>query len=143
MSKRDTNLLIEDIISSGTRILQYTANLSFEDFLKDNKTLDAVIRNFEIIGEAANRLPFYITLVPHLGGALIVDAVEFAEGKIMDYYHSLGGVVVVPAITLYYKQKINEYMQGHGGTATLQPGSNITVTEKGQAYYSWPIIGCL
>ena len=57
MSKRDTNLLIEDIIFSGTRILEYTANLSFEDFLRDNKTLDAVIRNFEIIGEAANRLP--------------------------------------------------------------------------------------
>jgi uncharacterized protein with HEPN domain len=30
---------------------------SFETFIKDSKTLDAVIRNFEIIGEAANRLP--------------------------------------------------------------------------------------
>jgi uncharacterized protein with HEPN domain len=31
--------------------------LSLEEFLDDSKTLDAVIRNFEIIGEAANRLP--------------------------------------------------------------------------------------
>jgi uncharacterized protein with HEPN domain len=31
--------------------------MSFEEFLKDSKTIDAVIRNFEIIGEAANRLP--------------------------------------------------------------------------------------
>jgi uncharacterized protein with HEPN domain len=31
--------------------------MSFEGFIADNKTLDAVIRNFEIIGEAANRLP--------------------------------------------------------------------------------------
>jgi len=31
--------------------------LSFEQFLADGKTLDAVVRNFEIIGEAANRLP--------------------------------------------------------------------------------------
>ena len=57
MSKRQPHLLIEDIIDSGTKILEYTYNLSFEDFVKDNKTVDAVIRNFEIIGEAANRLP--------------------------------------------------------------------------------------
>ncbi|UOY05912.1 DUF86 domain-containing protein [Muricauda sp. SCSIO 64092] len=30
--------------------------MTFEDFEKDEKTVDAVIRNFEIIGEAANRL---------------------------------------------------------------------------------------
>ena len=57
MSKRTPNLLIEDIIESGTKILEYTNNLSFHDFLNDNKTVDAVVRNFEIIGEAANLLP--------------------------------------------------------------------------------------
>ena len=31
--------------------------MSFEEFTSDSKTIDAVIRNFEIIGEAANRLP--------------------------------------------------------------------------------------
>ena len=31
--------------------------MTLEDFIKDDKTSDAVIRNFEIIGEAANRLP--------------------------------------------------------------------------------------
>ena len=34
-----------------------TAGLSFDSFSADSKTMDAVIRNFEIIGEAANRLP--------------------------------------------------------------------------------------
>ena len=57
MSKREPNLLVEDIIDSGKKILDYTRNLSFEEFTKDGKTIDAVIRNFEIIGEAANRLP--------------------------------------------------------------------------------------
>lgn len=57
MSKREPNLLVEDIIESGKKILEYTSNLSFEDFIKDEKTIDAVVRNFEIIGEAANRLP--------------------------------------------------------------------------------------
>jgi uncharacterized protein with HEPN domain len=57
MSKRSLQLLLEDIIASANKILTYTAGLSFEQFLSDDKTIDAVIRNFEIIGEAANRLP--------------------------------------------------------------------------------------
>lgn len=57
MSKREPRLLIEDIIESAVKILNYTANLSYDEFAKDDKTIDAVIRNFEIIGEAANRLP--------------------------------------------------------------------------------------
>lgn len=57
MSKRSTDLLIDDIIESGQKILDYTAGLTFEHFISDDKTVDAVIRNFEIIGEAATRLP--------------------------------------------------------------------------------------
>lgn len=56
MSKRLPELLIGDIIDSGNKILLYTGNISFEEFIADSKTVDAVIRNFEIIGEAANRL---------------------------------------------------------------------------------------
>ena len=56
MSKREPSLLVEDIIESANKILSYKENLSFEEFTIDSKTIDAVIRNFEIIGEAANRL---------------------------------------------------------------------------------------
>jgi uncharacterized protein with HEPN domain len=37
--------------------MEYTAGMTFEGFVNDPKTMDAVIRNFEVIGEAANRLP--------------------------------------------------------------------------------------
>jgi uncharacterized protein with HEPN domain len=57
MSKRSPQLLLEDIIESAKKILTYTDGLSYEQFLADGRTVDAVIRNFEIIGEAANRLP--------------------------------------------------------------------------------------
>jgi uncharacterized protein with HEPN domain len=57
MSKRSTDLLIDDILDSGHKILNYTLELTVEQFTADSKTVDAVIRNFEIIGEAANRLP--------------------------------------------------------------------------------------
>ena len=57
MSKREPSLLINDIIESGEKILNYTEGMDYETFIQDPKTIDAVIRNFEIIGEAANRLP--------------------------------------------------------------------------------------
>jgi uncharacterized protein with HEPN domain len=57
MSERNAGLLLNDIVESGEKILHYVQGLSYEQFLDDNKTIDAVVRNFEIIGEAANRLP--------------------------------------------------------------------------------------
>jgi len=57
MSKRNPSLLIEDILESANKIILFTEDMSFEDFESDIKTIDAVIRNFEVIGEASNRLP--------------------------------------------------------------------------------------
>ncbi|HEX7395217.1 MAG TPA: HepT-like ribonuclease domain-containing protein [Anaerolineaceae bacterium] len=39
------------------KIVHYTAGMSRQDFLRDDKTYDAVIRNLEIIGEAAKNVP--------------------------------------------------------------------------------------
>lgn len=57
MSKREPKLLLSDILDAAGKIERYTSGLTYEAFISDSKTLDAVIRNFEIIGEAANRLP--------------------------------------------------------------------------------------
>lgn len=57
MSKRTPNLLLEDILDAANKILDYTSEMSYEEFYIDNKSVDAVCRNFEIIGEAANMLP--------------------------------------------------------------------------------------
>jgi uncharacterized protein with HEPN domain len=57
MSNRDPKLLLADILDAVEKIKKYTSGFIYEDFIEDSKTLDAVIRNFEIIGEAANRLP--------------------------------------------------------------------------------------
>lgn len=55
MSKRSVVLLLQDIQEAVQNILDYTKGLSFEDFLNDSKTKDAVVRNFEIIGESSNK----------------------------------------------------------------------------------------
>ena len=56
MSKRDTLLLIDDMLQSALKIKQYTFGMDYQSFINDDKTIDAVVRNFEIIGEAANRI---------------------------------------------------------------------------------------
>ena len=48
--------MLLDMKEAAEKILKYTKGLSFEDFLADDKTIDAVVRNFEIIGEASLRI---------------------------------------------------------------------------------------
>ena len=54
---RDYRLQVDDILEAIRRVKEYTENMSEEDFSLNRKTQDAVIRNFEIIGEAARNLP--------------------------------------------------------------------------------------
>lgn len=57
MSKRSVKLLLQDIVEALNNILSYSSEMSFDQFMSDQKTKDAVVRNFEIIGEVANKLP--------------------------------------------------------------------------------------
>jgi uncharacterized protein with HEPN domain len=54
---RDVRLFIDDILESVKKIRDYTIGMEYDAFIKDPKTQDAVVRNLEIIGEAAGRLP--------------------------------------------------------------------------------------
>jgi len=54
---RDFRLYLDDILEAINQIKIYTEGLDERDFASDRKTQDAVIRNLEIIGEAAGRLP--------------------------------------------------------------------------------------
>lgn len=56
-SDRNYLLYLEDIATSMERIQEYVADLDFQHFKWDYKTVDAVIRNFEVIGEASKNLP--------------------------------------------------------------------------------------
>lgn len=54
---RDFNVYLDDILEAIARIRKYVKGLSESGFLADSKTQDAVIRNLEIIGEAARQIP--------------------------------------------------------------------------------------
>jgi uncharacterized protein with HEPN domain len=57
MSKRSTNAALKDIREAIERIQRYVGTLSLDGFLTNTEKQDAVVRNFEIIGEAAKSLP--------------------------------------------------------------------------------------
>jgi uncharacterized protein with HEPN domain len=67
------NAYLADILESARIILQHVAGLSREQFLGDLRTQDAVIRRFEIIGEAARHLsPEILGGLPDVPWKLVV-----------------------------------------------------------------------
>lgn len=56
MSRRADTDLVRDMLEAAQRALDYCADLQYEDFTQDNKTQDAVVRNLEVLGEAAKSL---------------------------------------------------------------------------------------
>jgi len=54
---RNWKIRVTDILQSIERIERYTRGIAVIEFEKDEKTFDAVIRNFTVIGEAAARVP--------------------------------------------------------------------------------------
>jgi uncharacterized protein with HEPN domain len=57
MSRREWLLLVEDMLAAIQKIGMYLEGFDFESFRADSRTVDAVLRNLEVIGEAANALP--------------------------------------------------------------------------------------
>ena len=56
MHNRDKNLFLEDILESVNAIEDYIKYINFDEFKNDRKTYQAVIREFEIIGEATKNI---------------------------------------------------------------------------------------
>jgi len=54
---RDWRLYADDILEACGKTRRYLAGMTYEAFVADDRTRDAVIRNLEVIGEAAKRLP--------------------------------------------------------------------------------------
>ncbi len=55
--KRDHKLYLKDIITACQDIQEFVKGMQYSQFLHDKKTISAVIRQFEVIGEAAKHIP--------------------------------------------------------------------------------------
>jgi uncharacterized protein with HEPN domain len=57
MKRRDYRDYLQDILDAVNDIENFVDKMSFEEFVKDRKTLNAVVRSIEIIGEASKNIP--------------------------------------------------------------------------------------
>ena len=57
MSHRVPDLLLKDMLEACERILAYVKGMNYDEFLADPKTKDAIVRNIQILGEAARQIP--------------------------------------------------------------------------------------
>jgi uncharacterized protein with HEPN domain len=57
MSPRDYFDYVQDIIMALDEIAEFTAGMSYEGFLEDRRTFNAVARSIEVLGEAAKNIP--------------------------------------------------------------------------------------
>jgi len=55
--KRDYKLYIKDILNSILKTEEFIGDMSYRDFIEDDKTSSAVVRKLEIIGEASKNIP--------------------------------------------------------------------------------------
>jgi uncharacterized protein with HEPN domain len=57
MKPRDYRDYLQDILDATADIEDFVANMTYNQFIKDRKTLNAVVRSIEVIGEAAKNIP--------------------------------------------------------------------------------------
>jgi uncharacterized protein with HEPN domain len=57
MFEYKTRAFLKDILEAANRIMIYTEHMTYDAFLADLKTQDAVVRNLEILGEATKQIP--------------------------------------------------------------------------------------
>jgi uncharacterized protein with HEPN domain len=103
MSERETHLLLKDMIAALEYILEFTEGYTFENYEADVKTKYAVERNFEIIGEAASRIPESFKVIhSHIEWRIIKDFRNF----IIHEYFGINNEIVWETI----KQQLPELL---------------------------------
>jgi uncharacterized protein with HEPN domain len=55
--RRDFKVYLDDMLRACEKVRLYTEGRSLDDFASDEKTMDAVVRNLEILGEASKQIP--------------------------------------------------------------------------------------
>ena len=95
MSERETDLLLEDILDALTKIEIYTKDYSFEDYVNDSKTKDAVERNFEIIGEAVSKL---LKINPEINISYARQIVDL-RNKVIHAYDNVNNIIIWKVVT--------------------------------------------
>ncbi|MBI5874432.1 MAG: DUF86 domain-containing protein [Deltaproteobacteria bacterium] len=60
MKKRDYGDYLQDILTAAMEVKEFTTGMNYDEFIEDKKTVNAVIRSLEVLGEAAKRIPYEV-----------------------------------------------------------------------------------
>lgn len=120
MSRREPDVLLDDIVQCISNLIKYTQNCTLEQFLNDQKTKDAIIRNLEIIGEASSKLPLeFREKYDHIPWARIIGM----RNKVIHEYFEIEEKIIweiatEDAIELYglIKKILDELDAQHGNS---------------------------
>jgi len=90
-SLRKNDLYLFDIIQSIQRIYEYIKDMDYNEFIKDNKTIDAVVRNLEVIGEASKHISIELK---NKYPALPWEEMYYLRNKITHEYFGIDYVII-------------------------------------------------
>ncbi len=90
-SLRKNDLYLFDIIQSIQRIDEYIKDMDYNEFIKDNKTIDAVVRNLEVIGEASKHISIELK---NKYPALPWEEMYYLRNKITHEYFGIDYVII-------------------------------------------------
>lgn len=132
MSKRDIILIFEDIIESSDRIADYIGDYSREEFDADQKTIDAVVRNIEIVGEAVANIPEEVRIkYPEIPWTKIVGVRNIVIHRYFGVDTNTLWIIIKEQIPVFKEQVseiINKEMIHH--ERNLREGKEITEIDK-------------
>jgi uncharacterized protein with HEPN domain len=101
MSKRNPELLLNDILQAVIKIQQYTNGLDVESFTREFMIMEATLYNFKVIGEAANQLPEEVKIAsPEIDWKKI----KGYRNRLVHEYFGTDPFIVFEIIQLYLPQ---------------------------------------
>lgn len=84
MPRRDPRDRLRDMVDAARAITSYVEGLDLESFRKDRRTVDAVLRNVTVLGEAARAVP---AEVRELGpGTPWLDVADMRNVVVHEYF---------------------------------------------------------
>jgi len=127
MPKRDERDAVQDMAEACARITAYAAGLSYESFVRDTKTQDAIVRNLEIIGEAAKNLtPAFKAQHDTIDWTSITRM----RDKLIHHYFGIN-VEIVWDIVQHNIPRLREQLNDLAGVISLHSGGRATARPNG------------
>ncbi len=94
MSHKDWRVRIEDMLEAIERITRYVDGMDAAAFVADPRTQDAVLRNLEVLGEAAKRIP---SPIQHRHPDVPWSRITDMRNILVHEYHSVDPVIILDA----------------------------------------------